>query len=423
MSSIYDSFKDIIDRDAEIAKRNQEVIELQARQSSLQSACDQSKQTLESLQRDVALAEENLELQSFGLYKPHFDFATSESFKVRLQRACDDQKRMVADGRAVISERPWTVNGSEREGERMTKQYAKLMLRAFNGECDATVLKVRWNNVVAMEERIRRAFEAINKLGTTYFIRITNEYLNLKLDELRLTHEYQEKLYQEKEEQRRIQEQMREEEKTRQEIERAQQEAEDEERRYANALERARAELEKAKGAEVGKLNEKITQLEEQLRSAQEMKQRAISRAQLTKSGHVYVISNIGSFGENVFKIGMTRRLEPIDRVRELGDASVPFPFDVHAMIYSEDAPALESDLQSHFRQYQVNLVNDRKEFFNINLAEIEEYARKHRLKVTITQLAEAKEYRESMALKIQNKTNVMPQPASSFQSAIQSVN
>ncbi|MBM3127671.1 MAG: DUF4041 domain-containing protein [Chloroflexi bacterium] len=422
-NKLRDSFKDIVDRDTEIAKRNQQITELQTKQNGIQSEYAQATQALQKLQREIALSEETLDLQSFGVYKPHFDFATSESYKVRLQRANDDQKRLITEERAAVCDKPWTVDGSRREGERMTKQYMKLMLRAFNGECDATILKVRWNNVVAMEERIRKAFEAINKLGATYAIRITDEYLGLKLDELRLTYEYQEKLYQEKEEQRRIQEQIREEEKAQREIERAKQDAEEEEKRYQAALERARAEMEKAQGAAVGQLKERIQTLEQQLKVAQEMKQRAISQAQLTKSGHVYIISNVGSFGENVLKIGMTRRLEPLERVKELGDASVPFDFDVHAMIYSDDAPALENHLQEYFKYRQVNLVNNRREFFNISIAEIEEYARKHGIKATITRIAEAKEYRETIALKAQNKTNTATPPIVRFPGVLHSAN
>jgi len=124
--------------------------------------------------------------------------------------------------------------------------------------------------------------------------------------------------------------------------------------------------------------------------------------AQQTKSGHVYVISNIGSFGDNVYKIGMTRRLEPLDRVKELGDASVPFIFDVHAMIYSDDAPALENSLHKLFDSQRVNLVNSRKEFFKVTLEEIELQAKKTSSSVEFIKTAEAKDYNESKAIRMQ---------------------
>ena len=126
--------------------------------------------------------------------------------------------------------------------------------------------------------------------------------------------------------------------------------------------------------------------------------------AQQTKRGHVYVISNIGSFGENVYKIGMTRRLDPMDRVRELGDASVPFPFDVHAIIFSEDAPALETKLHKTFNQRRVNLINTKKEFFHVSLQEIEDVVHENNAEIEFTKLAEARDYRESMAIREQNE-------------------
>ena len=121
--------------------------------------------------------------------------------------------------------------------------------------------------------------------------------------------------------------------------------------------------------------------------------------AEFTKAGHVYIISNVGSFGENIFKIGMTRRLEPMDRVRELGDASVPFAFDVHGMIYSENAPALENLLHRKFNDLRVNKVNSRKEFFRVKLSDIEKFAQEENLELHLTMKAMAQEYRESLAL------------------------
>ncbi len=250
-----------------------------------------------------------------------------------------------------------------------------------------------------MEERLRKAFDAINTLGSTQNIEITQDYFNLKIGELRLTHEYQEKLHEEKEEQRRIREQMREEEKARREIETAQKESELDEKRYQDALEKAREEVSKAQGKELDKLNEQLAELEKRLQEARANKARALSRAQLTKSGHIYVISNIGSFGENVYKIGMTRRLDPTDRVKELGDASVPFEFDIHAMIYSENAPDLENILHKEFDSRRVNMTNQRKEFFKVSLGEIENIVHKKRGEIEFTKLAEAREYRETLAI------------------------
>jgi len=139
--------------------------------------------------------------------------------------------------------------------------------------------------------------------------------------------------------------------------------------------------------------------LQEKLKIAEEKRQRAISMAQQTRCGHVYIISNIGSFGEEVYKIGLTRRLEPLDRVRELGDSSVPFEFDVHALIKSDDAPSLEHQLHRHFLLHQVNKVNHRKEFFRCDLTKIRSEVESLGLQAQWTMRAEARDYRETLAI------------------------
>ena len=272
-------------------------------------------------------------------------------------------------------------------------------MRAFNGECNSLITKVKWNNVSQMQERIRKSFEAINKLGKSSTIAIEYEYLDLKIKELTLEHEFQTKRQREKEELREIQAQIREEEKVKREFEKAQKDAEKEEKNYQSALDKARKEIAEVTGEKQNKLQAQIEKLEQELKKAQEKKERAMSMAQQTKRGHVYIISNIGSFGENVYKIGMTRRLEPTDRVKELGDASVPFKFDIHAMIYSEEAPTLETELHKAFENKKVNMLNYRKEFFNVSLSEIENQIKETGIKAEFTRLPEAVEYRETLAI------------------------
>jgi len=293
----------------------------------------------------------------------------------------------------------------------MARQNMKLVLRAFHGECDAVLAKVVWNNITKMEERLRKSFEAINQLSTVLQVSVTQEYLQLKIDELRLAYEYEEKRHEEQEQQRRIREQMREEERAQQALEKARIEAEREELRFQRALEKARIEASRVTGEQLRQMEERIHGLELKLAEAHQQKERAISMAQLTKSGYVYVISNVGSFGENVYKVGMTRRLEPMERVYELGDASVPFPFDVHAMIYSDNAPALETMLHGYLSHKRLNMVNPRKEFFHVNLEDLEAFVKGKGLKIEFTKLAEAKEYRKTVAFRQEQEAKSLPEP------------
>lgn len=406
----FERFENVIDIEAETkkvckvledrrSKYGKVLTECENREAELKSNYAAKRSIYEKLLREISVLEEHTEDLSYGLYEPHFEFDAPERYKIEIQNVRAKQKEMVRGKNAAKCGTDWEVGGSKKEGKKMINRTIKLMLRAFNNECDAAVLKVRWNNALKMRERVTKAYEAINTLGEPVTIAVSPTYLELKLAEVSLAHEYQEKREAQKEEQRRIREEMREEERVRREIEKTIEDTVREERVYKEALEKARQEMESAEGERLEKLNQKMALLEKQLEEAEERGRRAQSMAEKTKSGHVYIISNIGSFGEDVYKIGLTRRLEPEERVKELGDASVPFAFDIHAMIYSENAPELESKFHKHFRSNQVNLVNPRKEFFQLSFDEIEKCARLNGLNVEFTKLAEAKEYRETVAM------------------------
>lgn len=366
--------------------------------TQLQSDYKHKRGLYENLVAVVSALEEDLEFVDLGLYKPHFDYSDSEQYKAAIKESNERQRESVRKKDACKCDAEWTVEGSRVKGKQMTDRQVKLMLRAFNGECDSAIGKVNWNNVQKMEERIGKAFAALNKLGEPNHVYLTHDYMALKLAELWLTFENKRKIQEEKEEQRQIKEQMREEARVQREIEAAQKAAEKEEAVSEKALQQAREEVSRATEEEKEALNRKIQEMEALLEEAHAKRERAVARAQLTKSGHVYVISNIGSFGQDIYKIGMTRRLEPLDRVKELGDASVPFAFDIHAMIYSDNAPELESTLHREFDAHRVNLVNFRKEFFRVPLDQIEERVRTQGLTIEFTKLAEAEEYRESLS-------------------------
>ena len=276
----------------------------------------------------------------------------------------------------------------------------RFVVDAFNGKVDSILSRVKHDNYGTLQREIKDAFALVNVNGKAFRdARITTGYLDERLTELKWACVVQEIKLRDKEEQRRIKEQMREEEKARREYERAMKDAQKEEEILAKAMEKARKELEKASEEQKGKYELQLRELETKLKEAEEKNQHALSMAQQTKTGHVYVISNIGSFGEDVYKIGLTRRLEPLDRIRELGDASVPFEFDVHGLIMSEDAPALERDLHKRFMNMQMNKVNPRKEFFRVALVDIRNEVERMGISARWTMTAEAREYRETLAM------------------------
>lgn len=398
-------YQGISDLEAEQNKVKAKTDKLRKSNELLKKTQDELNKSIAELNTQLGSLDDELNIQAHGLYEPKYDFDSSERYKKEIDRIRQQQKQMIKDKKAVEWATEWTVHGSSAQGRKMMNEQTKLTLRAFNGECDSLILKVKYNNVDRIEKRINSVYEAINKLGKTNNSWINPEYYNLKLKELYLVHEYQEKKQEELEEQRRIREEMREEERAQRELEKARLEAEKEETRYQKALGQARKEIEKASGKKQAKLQADIERLNQLLQEAQEKRERAKSRAEMTRSGYVYVISNIGSFGEDIYKIGMTRRLYPEDRVKELGDASVPFPFDIHAMIFSDDAPGLENTLHKEFQHKRVNRVNERKEFFNVSLKEIEKAVIKKHGEIEFTLLAKAEDYRKTQAIKAEEKT------------------
>lgn len=382
-----------------IAEKEAEVLTSQELLQKLNSDYKSSLEIYTKLRKEISLYESKLDLIEFGVYEPVYDFEKSDEYRKEQNRILELQKEMISSERAAICRTNWTIDGSLSKGKANTKKYIKLTLRAFNGECESFIARVKWNNVNQMKERIKKSFDAINKLGESQTVSIQHEYLDLKIKELLLEYEFQLKRQQEKEELRAAQEALREEEKARREYEQAQKEAEKDEANFEKALEKARKEYDESQGEKHAHLLERIQKLELELKEAHERKERALSMAQQTKRGHVYIISNIGSFGEQVYKIGMTRRLEPEDRIKELGDASVPFQFDIHAMIFSDDAPTLENSLHRAFTNRKVNMLNYKKEFFKVTLDEIEEKIKEIGIEAEFHKIPEAIEYRETLAI------------------------
>ena len=392
-------YKPIIDMDKELEERKKQVKSEEKTIEGLKGDYSGKKEIYNSLIDEINILKDDLDIMSYGLYEPRFDFDTSDRFKEKIKEIRGKQKDLIRSKQAVLVHKQWVIEGSKAEGTKATNRLIRLALRAFNGECDVIISKATWNNVWKMEERIKRSFDAINKMLEPNALEMSDEYEIQKERELFATHEYREMKYEEKEEIRRIRAEEKEEKKVLMEAEKARKEAEKKQKLFEEALAKAREELGLLSEDEMEEKNKQIEELEQKLQNALEDKKRAISQAQLTKTGHVYVISNIGSFGENIYKIGLTRRLEPEIRVRELGDASVPFHFDIHAMMFSDDAPSLEHKLHEIFEEKRVNLVNRRKEFFKITLEDIEKEAKKINPEVEFYYTTESKEYKQTLTL------------------------
>jgi hypothetical protein len=283
----------------------------------------------------------------------------------------------------------------------------KFVLSTFDGKVDTILSRLKTNNQGKLIQEIRDAYALVNADGEVYKnARIQEEYLDSRLEELKWGVAVLKLKEKAREEQRAIKEQIREEQRAKKEIERAIKQAEREEELVNKAIAKLREQFEEASGAEKARLESQLQEMQVKLAEAEEKGKKAMSMAQQTKQGHVYIISNVGSFGENVYKIGLTRRLDPNERVRELGDASVPFPFDVHAMLKSDDAPALETALHRRFVEKQVNKVNRRKEFFKLDLHELKQVVDELGIESTWTMAGEASQYRETLALEEAMRSN-----------------
>lgn len=404
LKALKERFAPVLDIEAEL-RRLGEAVTAKSDEIELLRTDYRSKRThYDALLKEVAIFDEKIAFAEMGLYEPHFDFTDSDAYKAAIAALRDEQKAMITAGTAVICTKNWTVDGSASKGKTMTNRAIRLTLRAFNNECDAAIANTRWNNVNAMEKRIIRAAEQIDKLNASNAVNIAEKYLALKLQELYLTHEHREKLKQEREERAEAARLAREEQKLLKELEDAQRE----EDRYQKMLQKARAEVARG-GPQLEEYMRQVEALERQLAEAHAATERAQAMAEKTRSGYVYVISNVGSFGPDVVKIGMTRRLDPTDRVKELGDASVPFSFDTHAMIYSDDAPALEHALHTQFASVRINTENPRKEFFRATLQQVEEAVRRMAPDATFFRDIEAQEYQESLARRRALMENAAP--------------
>jgi hypothetical protein len=327
-----------------------------------------------------------------------FAYEDPEAFRETVKALRAAQKAMVKAGAAIRVHKAWKVNNSAKEGEKFAKNISRLALQAFNGECDALIGKVNTSNWERAIERINNSQVQLNKIIAIYHLELMDDYVRLRVNELRATYELERRRAEIKAQEAEARAQMREEAKREQEVKREIQRLAAETAREERALEAARQELEASHGQARDAL---LARIEEMQREIDERNDRArtISMAEQTRTGHVYIVSNVGAFGQNVFKVGMTRRLDPLERIKELSDASVPFPFDVHAMIRANDAPALEAELHRALEVQRVNRVNMRKEFFRVDFGELVKLVNASHGEFEYVRTAVAEEFRQTLAV------------------------
>jgi hypothetical protein len=336
---------------------------IRAELDELRAALHTTRSELAAARSELVVVREEQILQEIGIYEYEHPLDHSALYKDQLDKIKAAYKALAKQGDAVASISTWTVNGSEAEGRRMVADTSKLLLRAYNNEADNAVRAMKPHKLQSSVDRLEKARSTISRLGRTMRIEITPTYHRLRIDELRLTADYLAKVAAEKEAEREERERLRDEARAQKEIEAETARLRKEAAHYRTALEAMAANGDAAAQAEA---QAKLAEIEAAIAGVE-------ARAANIRAGYVYVISNIGAFGERMVKIGMTRRLEPLDRVRELGDASVPFRYDVHAIVFSDDAVGLEAQLHRAFADRRVNLVNERREFFYVTPTEVKE--------------------------------------------------
>jgi Domain of unknown function (DUF4041)/T5orf172 domain len=380
-----DVAKKVLDDSRKTAK---ETLRLQKEAEKHRQESYEAQTHLATTQARIVITDETALLQEVGIYAYRHQLHDAVAYRSRLDSLQTEIKDLARANRAVLATTDWTVNGSTREGQKMVRDFSKLMLRAYNAEADYAVRSMRPHRLNSLIDRLYKSRETIAKLGATMHIRISDGYHNARVRELELTSDFLQKKEDEKEAQREIRAREKEEAAVQRELDRERDKLRKEQGHYAAALDRLR---ERGDHAAIDEMEAKLAEIEGALRDVE-------SRAANIRAGYVYVISNVGAFGDRMVKIGLTRRLEPLERVHELSGAAVPFRFDVHALIFSKDAVGLEAQLHHEFASRRVNRVNSRKEFFYVSPTEVrnalQRYAGQHL--VEFAEEPEALEWRAS---------------------------
>lgn len=354
-------------------------------------------QELNLLKQEEASLSKQLLIDHYNL--SDYDSLTSEECKNKLALLKSEEQDLLKSNEYVIT----TTYGNKQEINNNIKQ----IIRCYNSECDNVLMNASVKGIDSMRNKLTKYFESLNKIFLVDGIQLSKKVLEYKLEELNLIYTYELKKDQEREQQKAIKEQILEEEKVRREIEKQKAKIEKDQTQFSNEIAKLMSYLQKSQNDIERQLYiDKIKELEEKLKELEAEKETVLEREANARAGFVYIISNVGSFGDCIFKIGMTRRLEPMDRIKELSSASVPFEFDVHAMIFSDNAPELETALHKYFEKQSVNRVNLRKEFFRTSLDDIENIVKeKYNNTVEFTRIPVAKEYHQTLSILESEKT------------------
>ena len=318
---------------------------------------------MEQLDAEIIDARDTLRLQGFGWFEFENPAEASVQLEQALKNTRNQARKLVSNKKAVTTATSFTFNNSAYKGRRFMHRMSKLALRSYNAEVENAIVKLKAGSLETAQKRLVKAKEQVERMGTMIDLRISNEYHELRMEELRLAAQHLEAKKAAKEAEREERARLREERKAKAELETERKRLQKEKSHYENAIARLR---ESGRDDEIADLENKLVEINKGIDNVD-------YRHGNIRAGYVYVISNIGSFGERMVKIGMTRRLDPMDRVRELGDASVPFNFDVHALHFSDDAVGIETALHQRFAQAKVNRINNRREFFYVTPAEVKQ--------------------------------------------------
>lgn len=366
--------------------------------SQLEGDIDNKRLILKELKNHIDDMNFDIEMQEFGVYKPKYNCLDSATYKDLIKEVRNKQKSMIKDKIALNYFDGWVLENSKAKGRTMNNQNMKMVLRAFNNECDVLISKTKYNNIDKIKTRIEKAANQIDKMNEKNKISITNKYIDLKFQEVDLCYESSLKIQEEKEILRKQREEEREEKKLAKELKEQRLVIEKEKTHYSNYLDELLSKLGNEENQDY--INEEIEKTKKQLEEIKKNSEEIDYRESNKRAGYVYVISNIGAFGKDIYKIGMTRRIEPLERIAELSGASVPFKFDVHGMVFSDNAPTLEAELHKAFDKNKVNMVNNRKEFFHVPIEKIENVLNKNYNKhIELKKSVDAKEYSETVNL------------------------